>query len=289
MSLIILKLGGSLITKKAAARPTLARARLKRMCQEIAAARPNPKGLILVHGAGSYGHPAVKRSRIDKGIGKCIEKGVKNKKKLAALAEVQRLQNELNVEVCRELQAAGVPAFPIQASASAHMRQGRLLSMDILTIKRCLKLGLVPVLYGTPAFDTAQGCSILSGDQIIAFLAERFWPHRVICVTAVDGVFDRDPGAPGARLLPRLDRKMFEQIRSNSIAGGNNGNDGNDGGNSNGSNNGGGNCNDVTGGMFGKVEEMLRADIRCEIISGRSGNVLKALRGETGLGTAVIP
>ena len=53
--MIILKLGGSVITCKGAVKPTLNQENLARISQEIAHSRV--KELLIIHGAGSYGHP----------------------------------------------------------------------------------------------------------------------------------------------------------------------------------------------------------------------------------------
>lgn len=251
MSLTILKIGGSLITKKTANKPTLNKKNLTRICREVASAHPKSK-LILIHGAGSFGHPIVAASGIDKGI--------KNQKQKIAFAETQKLQNELNVLVCKDLQKFGMPAFPLQASASAIMEKGKLKYLDINVIKRCLDIELVPVLFGTPAFDTVQGCSILSGDEIAAYLTKKLKTKRVIFATDVDGVLDSSN-----RIITNLDKEASKNLNGipNSKI-------------------------DVTGGMIGKVEIFLRNGLKCEVINGnKKGFIKRSLLGEVGLGTTV--
>ena len=46
---------------------------------------------------------------------------------------------------------------------------------------------------------------------------------------------------------------------------------------------------DVTGGMLGKVQELLRVEnITSEIIGGTPGIIKRALKGESGLGTLIV-
>jgi isopentenyl phosphate kinase len=52
--MIILKLGGSVITRKDATKPTLDPVNLDRIAREIAQAQVEK--LIIIHGAGSFGH-----------------------------------------------------------------------------------------------------------------------------------------------------------------------------------------------------------------------------------------
>ena len=60
-SLIVLKLGGSVITEKERnLTPNLNS--IDRLAREIAEA--NVKGLMIVHGGGSYGHPLAKQYNI---------------------------------------------------------------------------------------------------------------------------------------------------------------------------------------------------------------------------------
>lgn len=156
--IIILKIGGSVFACKKSEKPKIDHKALQRIAKEIAIAYKKGIKLVLVHGAGSYGHPIVKKTGIDRGI--------KNKKQLIAFAETQRLQNELDSIVTKELIRLDMPAIPCQASASAMMKDGKVEKFYIEAIKGFLKLGLVPVLYGVPAYDMEKGCSILSGMKL---------------------------------------------------------------------------------------------------------------------------
>lgn len=266
MNLIILKIGGSLITKKTSGKPVVDKKNLRRICKEIATGYNKRKNkLILIHGAGSFGHPAVAKSKIDKGI--------KNAKQIIAWARVLRAQNELNAIVCTELQKAGIAAAPVQAAASALMSAGRLKSMDVAVIKKYLSAGLVPVLYGVPAFDKEQGCSILSGDEILVYLAKKLKAVRAIHATSVDGVFSADPNlSQRAQLVKKISARAFKKIKKGLA---------------------GSSAVDVTGGMSRKVEllfEIFSASPKtvCEIISGKkAGYIKRALQGERGLGTII--
>jgi isopentenyl phosphate kinase len=260
-NLMILKIGGSLITKKHKEKPAINKENLKRMVKEVKDGfdfRNN--SLILIHGAGSYGHPIVKRTG--------IHKGIENKEQLIAFAETQRLQNELNVLICEELIKQGLAAIPVQASSSAVMDKGRLISMDFEAIKGFLEVGLVPVLYGVPAYDKSKKCSILSGDQIITYLAKNLGAKKMIHVTDVEGVFTGDPKKNhSAKLIREITKENFKKM-INYI--------------------GGSAHTDVTGGMFGKVKELLEVEgIPSEIISDKNGNIKRVLKGEEGLGTVI--
>jgi len=259
-NLIILKIGGSVITDKFSQKPKVDFKNLKRIAKEIASAyNPKRMSLILIHGAGSYGHSIVKKTGINKGI--------KNEKQLRAFAETQRLQNELNTIVTKYLINESLPAIPCQASQSAIMKNGRLIKMDTSAIEGLLKMKMIPVLYGVPAYDENQKCSILSGDQIASFLAKKLTAKKIIHGTNVDGIFTDDPNLnPKAKLISEINsknvRKVLKSLRGSGAI-------------------------DVTGGMLGKVSEILKSNIEAQIFNAQiPGNISKALEGKR-LGTII--
>ncbi len=246
----ILKIGGSIITKKDRDNPSPDLEQMEKVAEEIKEGISNVSGLILVHGAGSYGHPIVKRTGINKGI--------TNKEDRINFAETQRLQNELNSIFTEVLIGKGVPAFPVQPSASAIM-EGKLERMDVEVINGLLDEGLVPVLYGVPAYDRERGCSILSGDEIMPYLARELDAGTVLHGTNVDGIYTSDPNEnPDAELIEKVE--SMEEVRDRV---------------------GGSKDTDVTGGMLNKVEEIVDMGISGRIFNAsRPGNIIKALCGE---------
>jgi len=258
--LIILKIGGSLITDKFSEKPKINPENLKRISEEIASAYDKEKfSLIIIHGAGSYGHVIVNQTGIDKGI--------KTDNQLKDFAETQRLQNELNCIVTKYLIDAGLPAIPCQASAFAIMNSGRLVHMDTATIEGLLEIGMIPVLYGVPAYAKAQKCSILSGDQIAPYLAVKLNARKIIHGTNVDGVFTSDPNKNlDAKLIPEINSKNIDKVKEWLT---------------------GSTATDVTGGMFGKVSELLEIGIESQLINANiPRNIIKAFKGEK-IGTII--
>ncbi len=262
--LVIMKLGGSLITYKNRWIPAINEDNLKRFAKEIAEAyeqRKNALNLVLLHGAGSYGHVLA-----------TLYKALKEnyyERRLLGFAEIQRLQNELNAVVCSHLQNYNLPAFPVQASASAVMENETLLHMDVQAIKGLLSIGAIPVLYGVPAYDKALGGGILSGDEIMKYLAKKLKPHKLVHVTDVDGIYDKDPKLfRDAKLIKKITRENFDELEKMLT---------------------GSKHFDVTGGMWRKVKEIFKIKgIKAEIINGlRKNYVKRVLLGEEGLGTLI--
>ncbi len=259
--LTILKIGGSVITDRKDERPRLRGQRLARIAREIVEGwRAGESRLIIIHGAGSFGHPIVRRTGIDRGVSDGPQR--------IAMGETQRLQNELSTRVARHLLQAGVPAFPCQPSASAIMASGALVSLDTEALEGLLETGLVPVLNGVPAYDREQGCSILSGDQIAGFLYHRLGGERILHGTDVKGIYSADPSRdPKARFFSTLDLSgsagLPEGVTGSSVT-------------------------DVTGGMWKKLEEMRAAKASGQVFDATTrGNVRRALQGET-VGTRIV-
>jgi isopentenyl phosphate kinase len=264
-NLILLKLGGSVITDKYSETPKVDFENLNRLAGEVAEAYKTKKmKLILLHGAGSYGHQIVKKTR--------IADGIKSEEQKVAFAETQRLQNELNVIVTKSLIEKGLPSIPCQPSSMALMESGRLKKMDCSAIKGFLKIGLIPVLYGVPAYDKKQKCSILSGDQIAPFVALKLGANKIIHGTDVDGVFTADPKKDkNAELIKEINCENVEQVRQRLS---------------------GSAAVDVTGGMLGKISELLhiaQLGIESQIVNALKPDYVKnALLGEKCPGTIIV-
>ncbi len=256
----VVKLGGSVVTDKAAKELRVRETVVRRLVQEIVESKVRP--LVLIHGAGSFGHQIVKRTG--------IHLGFRGDSSRLDLGETQRLQYLLDAEITRICLEEGLPVMPCQASASAVLRDGRLESMDTLALDELIGQGMIPLLYGVPAVDVIRGCAILSGDQIAPYVATRLGFERLIHGTDVDGVFESDPtNNPEAHRFARVDQQNWDDVRrrlrgSRSV--------------------------DVTGGMEGKVSSLIdlaRDGLQSRIIDATiPGRLAAALAGER-VGTLV--
>jgi isopentenyl phosphate kinase len=174
---IFLKLGGSLLTDKTAVEAVRA-AVLARLAAEIALARQALPGLrlLLGHGSGSFGHVAAARHG--------TRQGVSNPAQWRGLAEVSDAAARLNRLVVAALLAADVPALSLQPSASARCVNGRIQHLAPEPVEAALAAGLLPVVYGDVAFDSGQGGTIISTEEIMSYLAAGCgrpgfcWPGR---------------------------------------------------------------------------------------------------------------
>jgi isopentenyl phosphate kinase len=261
--LVIVKLGGSAITAKDDSRPEVNASNLDRLAKEMTDAW-NESGfsLVVVHGAGPFGHVPARKYDLDKGL--------KGSWQLEGISETHQSMEALNYRVVDSLRRMGLPAVAFQPSAGGVLRNGRLVRFPVYVLKELLKIGIVPVAYGDVLFDREKGVKILSGDHLVPYLAEKLKADRVILVADVPGIFDRDPKKnKDAKIIKELGRKNIGLIKEVGSAKG----------------------VDVTGGMKGKLGELLRlADlgIESEVISGFEAGMLKrALSGVRGLGTII--
>lgn len=256
---VVVKLGGSVITDKDDDTPRVRAEVLQRLARELAQTRP--RRLVLVHGAGSFGHRIAQRTG--------LHQGLDGPDRLQAWAQTAWLQQVLSAEVCEALLDAELPAVACQASASAVLAGGALQRMDVEVARHIIDAGGVPVFGGVPAVDLRQGCGILSGDQIAPYLALALGIRQVIHGTDVDGVFRGDPKRGAAEHVPHVHRGNWQQVAAGL---------------------GGAASVDVTGGMRGKVESLLewaRQGVRARIVDAtRPGRLTAALAGEA-VGTAV--
>ena len=250
--LVFLKLGGSLITDKTAeqvARPRV----IRRLAREVRSALNKRPGLrlILGHGSGSFGHVVANRYG--------TRKGVRGPEAWQGFAEVADAAAELNRLVTAAFVKEGVPVLSLSPSALARCEKGALTEFDTAPLMCALKAGLVPLVYGDVAFDTALGGTIASTEDVFVYLAQEMSPTRILLVGDVPGVYGQ---ASPTRVVSVITPATLEKIRP--ALGGSRG-------------------TDVTGGMDAKVTQMLDLvahypRLTIHILSGKTpGLVQRAL------------
>ena len=256
----ILKIGGSVITDKKgelAARTQV----IDRLASEIKKA--NPRNLIVVHGGGSFGHPTAQEY--------AIKDGLKNSSQIIGFAQTHHLMTVLNGLVMDSLIVHEVPAVSVTASSCVTTENGRINHFEDAALKMLLKIGVMPVLYGDAVLDSELGFTIVSGDQLVSTLAARLNVERIIMGVDVDGLFDADPkNEKSAKIFTHLTLSEVKRIQSTIDKP---------------------TSNDVTGGMFGKIAELLpvvEKGIPVLIANATKPNlVYRVLRGEKVEGTLI--
>ena len=244
-----MKLGGSLITNKSGqGRPRFRAAATRRLARELRGVGP----LVLVHGAGSWGHPLALKHR----IGTTRLSGAKL---VDAVTRTQASVAKLRALVSEACVAAGLPVVEVPAHAVAVTRRGDT-AFDAALFSFYASKGLVPLTSGDVILDDRRGARVLSGDEILTILARALNATRVIFASDVDGVF-RD-----GRRVPRLSVDEARRLPTKNVG-------------------------DATGGMGGKLREaaaIAASGVRVFITNGAvAGRLRAAALGSRRIGTLI--
>lgn len=260
--LILIKLGGSLITDKT--RPFTPKLKtIQRLCAELARARKKSNKLFIVgNGGGSFPHqPAVEYRTAE---------GIVDENSFRGIAIVQDAAARLNRIIVDQLLKAGENAFGLNPSSFMITQDGEIKKSFLGPILKLLEFEMLPVVYGDVDLDLKKGCCILSTEKILNHLALKlkqkgYLIEKIILAGITDGVYDST-----GKTIKELTSKLFKIFKNGiSVSGG----------------------IDVTGGMLHKVQESLkiaRFGIPSLIINGQKpGNLEKAILREKVKGTLV--
>jgi len=261
--LILVKLGGSVITKKD--KPFTARPKtILRLAKEIKSASKYFDGKILIgHGGGSFPHvPAAKYK---------THLGLINKKSVWGFAQTSKAAVDINRIVLKEFLKAGLPAVSFSPMSFIFALQGRPKKILTEPIDKALKLGLFPIVFGDVILDEGnKGFSIYSGEKILDCLAQKFSKSykitKVIMVGDTDGIYD-NKGKTFRKITHNNLGKLKEFLGDPKGV-------------------------DVTGGMLHKIEEMFKISrkigIKTQIINGNKvGELKKSILGQKTSGTFI--
>ncbi|HMB49417.1 MAG TPA: isopentenyl phosphate kinase [Natronoarchaeum rubrum] len=235
----VLKLGGSVVTEKDRDE-TVDGPALDRAAAAVAAARSDAgtnggggtngavDDLVVVHGGGSFGHPNAAE------WGVTTEEGTDDADGVLA---IHGAMTTLNKFVLRRLRDEGVPAVPVHPLSTAHRDADAELTLPTGQVRTLLDEGFVPVLHGDVIAHAGEGVTVLSGDEIVAELADQLRADRVGVCSTVPGVLDADDA-----VISEIG--SFEDVAD--VLGGSD-------------------ATDVSGGMAGKVRELLALDAPASI------------------------
>lgn len=257
---VILKIGGSVITDKngeLAARTEV----INRLAEETKKA--GVKNLIIVHGGGSFGHPIAQKYG--------IKEGLRDDSQKIGFAETHHVMTVLNGLVMDALVWHDIPAFSVAPSCCVITENGRIKLCDDIILESLMKMGIIPVLYGDAVLDKKLGFTVLSGDQLVAYLARKFNASKIIIGVDTDGLCDADPKVEkNAKFYAHLTLGELEKVKLKL---------------------GSSTAADVTGGMLGKISELIPAVAQgipvAMVNAAKLNRVYKALMGEKVEGTVI--
>lgn len=254
----IVKLGGSVLTTKDG-EPSIRTGVLDRLAGELL---PHADDLVLVHGAGSFGHPIARAHDLEAGV---------DSGQLDALGDVHRQVRRLNLAVLDAIHARGSPGLSLSPFGLLSCNDGAPGGWNLIPVHRTLALGSLPVLYGDVVLDTTRGVTVLSGDRIAVELARFLDAERVVFALDEDGAYTHPPSQDEAKLLARPSLAEVQTARDRAREAG---------------------SADATGGMAGKLDCTLaiaRSGAPVALVNGlEPGRVDDALNGTVD-GTLVEP
>ena len=258
---VILKIGGSAITDKTA-EATPKTEIINRLAEEIK--RADLDNLIIVHGGGSFGHPTAAKYGIKDGY-------KEDPTQKLGFAETHLMMTVLNGLVMDALIWHEVPALSVAPSTCVVTDNGRIKFFDDSVLQAMMKMAFTPVLYGDVVLDEKLGFTVVSGDQLVAYLAIKYKASKIIIGADTDGLFDCDPKTnPNAKPYKTLTLAELKQIhpKLGKAAG-----------------------TDVTGGMAGKIAELIpavEAGVHVTITGATKGlSIFRALTDQSILGTEI--
>ncbi len=249
----IIKLGGSVISDKT--QPfTANHDAIQRLAKEIAGCSVP---FILIHGGGSFGHPLAQEYD--------LINGWKNHKQLLGIGKTHQAMITLNQHLMQAFHQNSIPAMSFSPSSLFITRDTRILQGNLSPLDAALKLGINPILFGDIVFDQTQGFAILSGDQLLGYLGRYYQSERILLGTDTDGVYTGDPKINSeARQIPIINKSNMEEVFRGV---------------------GDATTIDVTGGMYGKLKELVEIaqSGNREIIifnAKKKGNLAALLKGQ---------
>lgn len=206
METILIKLGGSIITRKG--KNPINLFAIRKIARQLAGLKGK---IIVVHGTGHIGKPPALK------YGYTKTKSLPSASVRTAL-KIRKDITQLNTAVTNSLNDLNIPALSIE---NTHFygyfnrqwnTKGVKQIIDTLTNNK-----VVPVFYGNFLPVENGGYRVLSSDELVLAIARLVKPEKVIFLSDVDGVLD-----PDNKLIPVFKEGMFHDLKYsvNDVSGG---------------------------------------------------------------------
>ncbi|MCX8179533.1 MAG: isopentenyl phosphate kinase [Candidatus Aenigmarchaeota archaeon] len=268
MKLSVIKLGGSVITKKYVknfpsdfekikilGEKFLRKKTIENLIKEIYDAKDEKQKLILINGAGVFGHYLVYKYLNGGDV------------KIETIHQSVKFLNEKVKKVVEKYFICSV-LHPFELCV---YHKGNFITKKMVAkAKEDLSKNRVILSYGDIIkADKGRlgGYEVFSGDDIATELAIKLKAEKIVMVTDVDGVYDKHPKNKNAKLIPKICGKIdFIEFSRSKI--------------------------DVSGEMKSKIEKLLIAaekGVKSYIINGlKKGNLFDVMKGKN-VGTSINP
>jgi isopentenyl phosphate kinase len=225
--LTIIKLGGSVITKKGIAPPQTNLESLQRIAREL---KNHTGKLIIVLGGGSYGHQTAHAYGF-------ADISTSPERRLAGVPLIRHNMTLLSLEVEEAVRNEDISAVVMPPFSFVTMKDGQIQKFSTEGIRTAIESGLTVIIHGDVCFDETRGASIISGDTIVVHLAKDLHAKNVFVGTDVDGVMTENPmDSPDAKVISMIDIHNKATVMTNTGPSG---------------------SVDVTGGMTRKITDLF--------------------------------
>ncbi|KAI7899808.1 Aspartate/glutamate/uridylate kinase [Cokeromyces recurvatus] len=202
---VIVKLGGAAITNKKGLCELGPENEVSSLLDKVAHAYQILKAaghqLILIHGAGSFGHPQAIQYKLK--LGWQEESKKEDERRyftiINGFSHIRSCLQLLNYNMISQLESRHVPVLslpPIHYVETKNCEESETKEFIKMAsqVQRYLNLGFVPVLHGDAVLDDVRGCTILSGDIMMYQLTKLISNVcRCIFITDVYGLYPADP------------------------------------------------------------------------------------------------
>ncbi|MBN2603316.1 MAG: isopentenyl phosphate kinase family protein [Candidatus Thermoplasmatota archaeon] len=248
--MIILKIGGSVITNKSQEN-TFKKQTMDRLSKEI---KRSGKKIILVHGAGSFGHITAKKYG--------LQNGFQEAEQIRGFSLTHKAVQKLNSYVIESLYNQDIPAISLPPHSMLRLNNHMLKTFEFEIFNMYLKRGFFPVTFGDVVLDDTLGISICSGDLLVLSLVKYFKPEKAIFVTDEDGLYTKNPKINSdAELINSITENELENLTTDADS-----------------------HDDVTEGMKGKIDtikNISKCGIDTILLNGnKQGRLYNVLVGE---------
>ncbi|CAF1379800.1 unnamed protein product [Rotaria sp. Silwood1] len=181
----IVKIGGASITDKS----QFEHVKLSNIDFIVDLFKNNYQNLILIHGAGSFGHHQAKQYKLNEGY-----KNTDNYEEYClGVCDTRRSLNRLQQYLLNAFIHAQIPVVCISPFDFLISNQFELTNENYKNLYQHIEIilsnGFVPLLHGDILLDKKIHWNILSGDNLLFKLAEYFQPRQCIFLTSVPGVY----------------------------------------------------------------------------------------------------
>ena len=198
----LVKLGGSVITVKSRYRYFLRQTTTKIM-HEL---KKIDDELILVHGGGSFGHIKASEFRLN---------GSPASSSCSGISIVHRDMMELDQKIIDVMLSEGMPGIGMAPSSFPDP-----FIPPFKRVESYMEAGLFPVTFGDVYIRNGNS-GIVSGDDLMLALALHFKPDKVMFLSDVDGIFDRNPKThSGAELRKEVKGNEAFELSREDVTGG---------------------------------------------------------------------